>query len=80
MRRVAAERAVGSAEMAQYATDYEAKEARIELQEYEEECARRDEFDLEMADNEKKWEQIKQGIADNNACHTPDDPESVLGT
>ena len=74
-RRVATVRAVGDAEVAYHWVNHEAKEARIELREYEEECVRLDSYVVEMAESEMKWEQIRQGIDANNACYNPGDPE-----
>jgi hypothetical protein len=75
MRRCAAERAVGDAEMGLFQAQYEAKEARIELTEYEEAQREQAARQLRAADEQEKWSQIAQGLASNNAMCTPDDPE-----
>jgi hypothetical protein len=58
---------------------HEAKEARIDLDEYEKERRRQDAKALQMADmaaaHEEKVRQIEEGIAANNALYNPGDPE-----
>ena len=54
---------------------HEAKEAHIELDEYEAELRRKGRFQRKQAEEADKWSQIAQGIAANNAMHSTDDPE-----
>ena len=52
----------------------EAQEARIELDEYEKEQRRQCRRRAQEAEDAEKWEQIKEGIAHNNALYPPGDP------
>ena len=74
-RLLAAERTIGDAEEAQFLAKHEAKEARIELDEYEAELRRKGRFQRKQAEEADKWSQIAQGIAANNAMHSTDYPE-----
>jgi hypothetical protein len=74
-RLLAAERAVGDAEEANYWAKYEVKEARIELKEHDDEHARKADFEREKAESAEKWGQIAQGISAHNACYNTWDRE-----
>ena len=75
MRYTAAERAIGEPEQALYWAKHEAKEARIELDEYEKELRRRSRRQAQEQLEDMKWEQIKEMIAENHSLHAPGDPE-----
>ncbi|MDC0525790.1 hypothetical protein OAO87_02230 [bacterium] len=75
VRYTAAERAIGEPEQALYWAKYEAKEARIELEEYEKAQRREGRQRLVEAQEAEKWEQIREMIAENHALHAPTDPE-----
>eukprot|EP00966_Prymnesium_polylepis_P148812 3438210-Prymnesium_polylepis.1 len=58
------------------------KEARLDLDEYEED-QRRQHVARRMAQefvNEETWEQIRGTIAENNALYNPGDPEYIALT
>eukprot|EP00966_Prymnesium_polylepis_P020559 472891-Prymnesium_polylepis.1 len=65
-RLLAAERAVGDAEEADYSAKYEVKEARFELKEHDGKRARKADFEREKAESAEKWAQIAQGIRAHN--------------
>ena len=67
--------AVGAAEQAQFWAKHEAKEARIEYDEYEKAQRREGRRRAKEAEEEKKWRQIAEGINHNNAMHAPGDPK-----
>ena len=79
MRYTAAGRAIGEPEQALYWAKHEAKEARIELDEYEKELRRQgrrqaqEQLDAQL--ESEKWEQIKEMIAENHTLYAPNDPE-----
>ena len=74
-RYVTAERAIGGPEQDLVWAKLEAKEARIELEEYEKELRRQSRMQAREAEEAEKWEQIKEGIDYNNAMYAPGDPE-----
>jgi hypothetical protein len=75
VRYTAAERAIGEPEQALYWAKYEAKEARIELDEYEKAQRREGRQRLLEAQEAEKWVQIKEMIAENHTLYAPTDPE-----
>ena len=75
MRNTAAERAIGEPKQALYWAKHEAKEARIELDEFEKAQRRQGRRQAREAEEAEKWEQIKEGIAYNNTMYAPGDPE-----
>ena len=72
---VAAERAIGQPEQALVWAKLEAKEARIELDEFEKEQRRQGRRQAQELEEAEKWDQIKEGIEHNNAMHAPGDPD-----
>ena len=74
VRYTAAERAITEPEQTLYWAKYEAKEARIELDEYEQAQRREGRQRLLEAQEAEKWEQIKEGIAHSNVMYPPGDP------
>ena len=74
-RLLAAERAVGDAEEADYSAKYEVKEARFELKEHDDERARKADLEHEKAESAEKWAQIAQGIRSHNVCYNTWDGE-----
>lgn len=71
MRYTAAERAIGEPKQALYWAKHEAKEARIELDEFEKAQRRQGRRQAREAEEAEKWEQIKEGIAYNNTMLCP---------
>ena len=74
-RLLAAGRAIGDAEEADDRAKFELKEARIELKEHDDECARMAEYERERAESEEKWAQIKAGVSAHNALYNTWDRE-----
>ena len=78
-RETAAEWAIGQPEQALYWAKYEAKEARIELDDYEKEQRRegrqRLQEAMQKAEDEEKWRRIEEGIRMNHQLNAPGDPE-----
>ena len=75
VRYTAAERAIGEPEQALYWAKFEAKEARIELDEYEKAQRREARQQLHEAQEAEKWVQIKEMITENHTLYAPTDPE-----
>ena len=73
-RYIAAEWAIGGPEQALVWAKLEAKEARFDLDEYEKELRRQGRRRAREAEEEEKWEQIKEDIECNNTMHPPGDP------
>eukprot|EP00966_Prymnesium_polylepis_P056289 1302331-Prymnesium_polylepis.1 len=59
---------------------FEAEEARRDYDEYEKEQRRRGREMAQELVNRKKWEQIDEAIAANNALYNPGDPEYIALT
>ena len=75
VRYTAAEKAIGEPEQALVWAKLEAKEARIELDEFEKEQRRQGRRQAQEQLEDLKWEQIKEMVAENHSLHGPDDPE-----
>eukprot|EP00966_Prymnesium_polylepis_P237013 5481509-Prymnesium_polylepis.1 len=77
---MAAVRAIGEPEDALFWAKHEAKEARIDLDEYEKGQRRQARRATQEFVNAEKWEQIGGAIAENNALYIPGDPEYIALT
>ena len=79
-RYIAAERAIGEPEQALVWAKLDAKEARIELDEFEKAQRRQAREAARESINEQKWAQIGEAIAHNNATCNPGDPDYIALT
>ena len=74
-RYITAERDLGPFEDGVFWAEHAAKEARIDLHEYERACVEKDRWQLEMAELDEQWCKMQECIEEHNEDYDSDDPE-----